>query len=147
MLPGHICTQLGNDDLGIGDAQVSFQPRATYLESEGSCQAADPAVDLTVVLTFPEWDTASNDPRAAEAFGRMLSYLRAHEAQHVLIARQYRQEMVEAITDLPAQSTCEAMRATIAEAAAGVNELQIAAQRAFDRKERKNSAELFSRAE
>ena len=137
---------LGNGDLGTGDAQVSFQPRATYLESEGSCQAADPAVDLTVVLTFPEWDTASNEPRATEAFGRMLSYLRTHEAQHVLIARQYRKEMVEAITGLPAQATCDEMRATIAQAAAGVNELQIAAQRAFDRKERKNSAELLGRA-
>ena len=138
---------LDNGSMGVGDATISFQPRATYVENEGSCAAAEPVVDLTAVLTLPEWDTPSDDQRANAAFKRTLDYLRVHEAQHVLIAREYRKEMVEAISELPPQPTCEKMQASIAVAAATVNDRHAAAQRAYDAKERKRSAELFSRTQ
>ena len=109
--------------------------------------ASEHAVDLTAVLTFPEWDTPSQDWRAVKAFRRTLDYLRVHEAQHVLIARQFRQEMVEAIAKLAPQPTCAAMRTLIAATTARINDRQVAAQRAYDTKERKRSAELFSRSE
>ena len=138
---------LGNGDSGVGDASITFQPRAIYVENDGSCAASEPAVDLTAVLTFPEWDTPSQDRRAVQAFRRTLDYLRVHEAQHILIARQFREEMVEAIAQLAPQPTCAAMRTLIAATAVRINVRQIAAQRAYDTKERKRSAELFSRSQ
>ena len=138
---------LENGNMGVGDATISFQPRATYVEAGGSCTAVDPAVDLTAVLTFPQWDSPSNDQRAVAAFKRTLDYLRVHEAQHVLIARRYRKTMVEAISELPPQPNCQKLRASVAAAAAKVNDRHVAAQRAYDAKERKHSAELFSRTQ
>ncbi|SMC77984.1 protein of unknown function [Fulvimarina manganoxydans] len=133
-------------EMGIGEASISFQPRANFEEGQGGCVASDVAVDMNAVLTFPEWHhTGEAAANATAAFDRMLAYLRVHEAQHVEIAREYRAKMIDAIKTLPAATSCEGMRAAVQKAALAINALHQKAQRRYDVEQRKMSTELFGR--
>ncbi len=132
--------------IGIGDATITFQPRAEFIETPEGCALQGVAVDLTAVLVFPEWDGAQGAaPRASEAFANMMNYLRVHEAQHVTIAREFRKTMVDAIEALPPAESCDVMRGSVREVAEEIDALHQARQRDYDTSERKMSAELFSR--
>lgn len=98
-------------------------------ERDGRCRITASRTRLQMEITLPRLNTT--DAAVRRRFGQYLFALRAHEMEHVSIARRYAREIDEGILRLPQMPSCSALsgaadtlgRRLIAEAAEAEREM------------------------
>ena len=76
-------------------------------ERDGRCRITSNQTRLQAEITLPRLVTS--DPAVRRRFDRYLDALRAHEMEHVAIARRYGRRIDEGIRRLPQMSSCAAL--------------------------------------
>lgn len=78
-------------------------------ESDGRCRLTENHTRLAVEITLPK--LSSTEAAARTSFDRYLVALRAHEMEHVRIARNAAERIDRSILQLPAMASCKALEA------------------------------------
>ena len=120
---------------------IDFHPRWRTRAKAGSCALSDVTVGLTVHMRLPRWGGGPRQPPAAAR--RFVGAIERHELGHVAIARRFAAGMRQALQRLPAEASCAALAIRAGRLAEDWRRRHLAAQRAYDARERKGLARLL----
>jgi predicted secreted Zn-dependent protease len=133
---------MGGRVYGIGF--IDFDPRFQTKSDKGLCRVTSAETGLRVNLRVPEWRGGPEAPkgiaRVARNFERVV---RAHEMQHVAIARSWQKRMTSMLKALKADKDCYALRNRADESIRRLKAQHRDAQRAFDKRTYRQLARLL----
>lgn len=122
-----------------GAAQIRFSQDVSYKKADGRCAVANAVVNLSLKITLPHWaERGSANQHLGILWDALASDIKRHEEQHGSIALQHARQMEQALRNLPAEDTCEQMKALVARTVDQQLALHTADQLRFDRTELAN---------
>jgi len=120
---------------GYGRGIIDFHPRFETHSEKGLCRVVGADTGLTISLSLPAWRGPDNAPghvlRRARHFERAI---RAHELQHVEIAKRHQRLMTASLARLKPEASCWNVRARANDLIVALKRQHLAAQRGFDRR-------------
>lgn len=112
---------------------IEFFPRYSLERRDGSCRIANVETSLTVDLRVPQWDGTKGASRAvARQATRFAQAVKAHEMQHVVLARAFQRRFDARLEKLAPDNSCWALRRAAEALIMKIKKEHVAAQRAFD---------------
>lgn len=122
-----------------GATRMSFTTRLGFSEQPSSCRIVSAAVTVKAHLILPRWQR----PRKADAGVRLFwdtlsADIRRHEESHVVIAKNYAQEVERALMKIGAQKTCRIAKAKAEAVSDAILARHERAQMQFDKVESVN---------
>ena len=86
---------------------IDFHPRFETRVEDGKCSVFSAETGLAVSLKLPEWRGPRDAPRSVERVARHFERaIRAHELQHVEIARRYQRLITSALKKMKPEANC-----------------------------------------
>lgn len=121
---------------GIGF--IDFYPRYTLAPTAKGCRIDKAEVGLRIVLRLPRWNGAKDTPRSVRRLAdRFERAIKAHEFQHVRIAKRHASRMARQLARLKPAGDCRKLRNTAQALIDRHKQAHRASQAAFDRRTRK----------
>lgn len=81
-----------------------------YHQNEGACSTGQVEVNAEITIMLPEWAPPESAPEALiSQWDEFVRALRAHEEEHQQISVEAAYQIYEALSNLPAYLTCEAL--------------------------------------
>lgn len=94
-----------------GATRIRFGGDVTYVQQGSRCRVAKARVTVTTKILLPRWkNRRAANPKLALLWDTLAADIRRHEDRHAEIARLHARQMEEALTRLPAESTCAAVQ-------------------------------------
>lgn len=122
-----------------GAAQIKFDQNVSYKAANGRCGIANAIVRLTLNITLPRWaERGSANRNLGILWDALAGDIKRHEEQHGTIALQHARQMEAALKNLPAQDSCDHMKALVARTIDQQLAYHTADQLGFDRTELAN---------
>lgn len=123
---------------------IDFHPHFETAARNGRCVVSSAETGLTVQLRIPEWRGDKAAPARVQRVARNFQRaVRAHELQHVAIAKRYQSAMTAALRRLKPADNCWKLRTAARELIAAIKKQHLGAQRAFDRRTLKQIRRLL----
>jgi predicted secreted Zn-dependent protease len=136
--------RMGGPMGAYGMGVIDFYPRFETRTEKGACRVVSADTGLTVSLSLPEWRGPGDAPnsvlRKARHFERAI---RAHELQHVEIAKRYQRLITASLKRLKPETNCWDLRSRANDLIAALKKQHLAAQRGFDRRSFKQIRRLL----
>lgn len=132
----------GGSAYGIGF--IDFFPGYRFETKSGACRIRDADVGLRIALKLPQWKGPDDAPRSVKRLAaRFERAIRAHEFQHVKIAKRHARRMAQALSRMRAEDNCWILRRKANELIARHKKDHLGSQRAFDNRTRKGIKRLL----
>ncbi len=123
---------------------IEFFPHFTTAIRDGLCRIEKVETAMTVYLRLPKWNGPRDAPRSvirtAAYFERVI---RAHEMQHVAIAKVYQRRFDSSLRRMSPDQSCWTLRREAYALVIRIKKQHVAAQRAFDNRTRKQIKRLI----
>lgn len=128
----------------FGLAVITFYPVFQVAQTNGVCRVTTAEVGLHVILTEPKW--RGSEPargKVASTWRRFSSYVRKHEAVHARIARDYARRMKSALSKMSSSRGCADLRQKAQRRIKQLKRRHLAAQEAYDEREKNRIKHLI----
>lgn len=129
-----------------GATRMQFVNNVTYVRTNASCRIQRAVVQLTVKVILPRWvgrSGAADD--VTLVWDTLSSDIKRHEEQHVGIARNYAENLQDALRRLKPRGDCDSLKTDVAAVSARTLKRHDAAQLRFDQSENAGFQKRFER--
>jgi Predicted secreted Zn-dependent protease len=131
------------DGRAYGLTQITFHPVYALADAKARCAVERATVGVELVLLLPQWrEGAPPAPRVRGVWNRFEGTVRAHEHTHATIAKAHARRLERTLLALRAPD-CGGLRRRIDEEIARAKRTHLAAQAAFDLREKKKLKSLL----
>ncbi len=122
-----------------GAAQLKFNGKIDYVESNGRCSVKDARFHVKARISLPRWrDRKRSDRDLVFVWDTLARDIKRHEEQHVIIAKNHARKVERAIMGLRPAKDCKVLERKAGEITDRILEEHDRAQARFDRIEAKN---------